>query len=163
MCACKAISARAACPVCITPTTRCWACCRCWNTLSTSRPRKDVTGTYFTACQCPIFESPSQKVITWHQTLRNIDNTRISKSHISVLLEARVTWSGMLIVMCCAYWYDMTLTKSTLKVKARAMTAAPSQGLLLISFSESYHMTSNFAECQYYSTVKEPYFCIDWG
>ena len=37
------------------------------------------------------------------QTSRNIDTTGLSKGHISLLLEARVTWSGMLVnvyVLC---------------------------------------------------------------
>jgi len=33
------------------------------------------------------------------QTSRNVDITAFSKGHITVLLEARVTWSGMLVVL----------------------------------------------------------------
>jgi len=33
----------------------------------------------------------------------------------------------------------------------------------LISFSESYHVTSDFVECRRYMTFKEPYFSIAWG
>jgi len=47
----------------------------------------------------PAFKFPSQKAITWVQTLQNVNIIRNSKSHISVLLEARVTWSGMLVVL----------------------------------------------------------------
>jgi len=33
----------------------------------------------------------------------------------------------------------------------------------LISFSESYHVTSDFVECWHYRTFKGPYFSIAWG
>jgi len=33
------------------------------------------------------------------QTLQYVDITQISRGHISLLLEARVTWSGMLVVL----------------------------------------------------------------
>ena len=36
---------------------------------------------------------------TWLQTSRNIDITRISEGRKSVLLQARVTWSGILVVL----------------------------------------------------------------
>jgi len=41
------------------------------------------------------------------QTSRNIDTTGLSKGHISLLLEARVTWLGMLVVLyvlCMLIW-----------------------------------------------------------
>ena len=54
-----------------------------------------------------ISEFPSQSAITWLQTSRNVDITGLSKGHISVLLEARVTWSGVLVVLyvlCMMMW-----------------------------------------------------------
>jgi len=54
-----------------------------------------------------ISEFPSQSAITWLQTSCNVDNTGISKGHISMLLAARGTWSGMLVVlhvMCILIW-----------------------------------------------------------
>jgi len=45
------------------------------------------------------FEFPSKKAITWVQTLRNVDITRISNDYISLLLEATVTCSGVLVVL----------------------------------------------------------------
>ena len=41
----------------------------------------------------------SRIAITRVQTLRNVDITRISNGHISLLLEATVTWSGVLVVL----------------------------------------------------------------
>jgi len=46
-----------------------------------------------------IFQFPSEKAITWVQTSRNVDITWISNGHISILLEAMVTWSGTLVVL----------------------------------------------------------------
>jgi len=54
-----------------------------------------------TACRSPIFEFYFKKAITWIQTSRNVDITRISNGHIglSVLLEATLAWSGKLVVI----------------------------------------------------------------
>jgi len=43
----------------------------------------------------------------WRQTSRNVDITWLSKDHVSLLLEVRVTWSGVLVVlyvMCMLMW-----------------------------------------------------------
>ena len=38
--------------------------------------------------------------------LRNVDISRNSNGHISVLREATVTWLGMLVVLCIADFHD---------------------------------------------------------
>jgi len=46
--------------------------------------------------------------------LRNVDITGLSKGHISVLLQARVTWLGMLVVLCalCMLMWPWPYTRS---------------------------------------------------
>jgi len=44
----------------------------------------------------PIFEFPFMKATTAVQTSRNVETSRNSNGHISVLSEATVTWSGTL-------------------------------------------------------------------
>jgi len=46
--------------------------------------------------------------------MQNVNITQISNGHISVLLEARVTWSGMLVLgnTACIVDADMTLTST---------------------------------------------------
>jgi len=54
-----------------------------------------------------LVEFPSQKATTWLQILWNIDMIQNSKAYISVLLEATVTWSSMLValyVLCLLIW-----------------------------------------------------------
>jgi len=48
--------------------------------------------------------------VIYHVTsdIRNVDITGLSKGHISLLLEARVTWSGVLVVLyvsCLLIWH----------------------------------------------------------
>jgi len=50
-----------------------------------------------TAWRSPIFEFPFKKAIMWVHTSQNVDITRLSNGHISVLLEATVTWSGTVV------------------------------------------------------------------
>ena len=67
----------------------------------------DYDSTGPTACWSPIFEFPFQKTITWLQTLQSVNITQTLKVHISILLEARVIWSGMLVVLyvlCMLTW-----------------------------------------------------------
>jgi len=48
----------------------------------------------------------------------NVDIARISNGHISILLEAAVTWSGMLVVLYVLHMrYDLTWYKIKVKVK----------------------------------------------
>ena len=49
--------------------------------------------------------------------MRNVAITGLSKGHISVLLEARVAWSGVLVVLYVFMHADMTLTRSKVKVR----------------------------------------------
>ena len=52
-----------------------------------------------------------------NQTAQNVDITGLSKGHISVLFDARVTRSGALLAqMYCACYRNMTLTQSKVKV-----------------------------------------------
>jgi len=65
-------------------------------------------GTYSTAFRSLIFEFPSKKAITWLHTSRNVDITRISKGHMLILFDTRVTWSVMLVVLyVLCMWYDL--------------------------------------------------------
>ena len=41
--------------------------------------------------------------------MRNIDITRISNGHISLLLEATVTWLGMIVVLYVLRMHDLYL------------------------------------------------------
>jgi len=59
----------------------------------------DSTGPSLQLVRARFFQFPSQKAITWLQTSQNVDITQISKRHISALLEARVTWSRLFIVL----------------------------------------------------------------
>jgi len=61
----------------------------------------------------------SKKAITWLQTLRNVDITRISNGHISVLRVATVTWSGTLVAVHVQA--DVTLDRSKVKVKVTGL------------------------------------------
>jgi len=152
------------------------------------------------------------------QTSRNVDISRNSNCHISVLREARVTWSSMLLVLHVLRMLMMTLTTSKVKVmgfwsskicwklhfsmsissaimmwSSKLMVDSDSMGpslqlviiiiiIIIHSFlyrhkvvtseavetrsepnfriplSESYHLSSNFAECRYYTNFKWPYF-----
>ena len=47
----------------------------------------------------PIFEFSSRKAITRVQTLPNVDISRTSNGHISVVRHATVTWLCMLLVL----------------------------------------------------------------
>jgi len=38
--------------------------------------------------------------VSYHMTSQNVDITGLSKGHISLLLDTRVTWSGVLVVLC---------------------------------------------------------------
>ena len=62
--------------------------------------------------------------------MQNVDTTGLSKGHISVLHKATVTFLGMLVVLCVAH-ADMTLTGSEVRVRVRAITAAPILGLFI--------------------------------
>jgi len=60
-----------------------------------------------TACLSPVFEFPSRKAIKRVETLRNVDISRNSNGHISVVREATVRWLGTLIVLhvlCILLW-----------------------------------------------------------
>jgi len=63
-------------------------------------------------------------------TSRNVDITGLSKDHISILIESRVTRSYASSPVCIVY-ADMILTQFEVKVKVRAMTA-----VLLQSFHD---------------------------
>jgi len=52
-----------------------------------------------TACRSPIFEFHSRKAITRVQTSWNVDISRNSNDHISVLRDATVTWLDLLVVL----------------------------------------------------------------
>jgi len=57
----------------------------------------------------PIFEFPSRKAITTVQTSRNVDISRHSNGHISVVREATVRWLNALVVLqvlCMLIWLD---------------------------------------------------------
>jgi len=47
----------------------------------------------------PICEFPSGKAITSVQTSPNVDTSRNSNGHISVVRDATVTWLGILLVL----------------------------------------------------------------
>jgi len=64
-------------------------------------------GTWITECQSPIFEFPSRKAITRVQTSPNVDTSRNSNGHISVLRDTAVTWLGTPVVphiLCMLMW-----------------------------------------------------------
>ena len=66
-----------------------------------------VHGNWSTACRSPIFAFPSRKAIARVQTLQNVDISRNSNGHISVMREATVRWLGMLLVLqvlCMLMW-----------------------------------------------------------
>ena len=50
-------------------------------------------------CQSLIFELPSRKAITRVHTLQDVDISRNSNGHISVVRDATVRWLGMLVVL----------------------------------------------------------------
>jgi len=67
----------------------------------------DIMGPNIQLVRAEIFDFPCQKAITWVQTSQTVDITGISTGHISVLLEATVTWSGVLVVLyvlCMLIW-----------------------------------------------------------
>jgi len=53
------------------------------------------------------------------QTSSNVDISRNSNGHISVLRDATATWLGKLVVIYTLYtvYVDVTLTRSKVKVK----------------------------------------------
>jgi len=56
----------------------------------------------------PNFEFPSRKAITRVQTSSNVDISRHSNGHISVVRKATVTWLGKLLVLhYCVCWRDL--------------------------------------------------------
>jgi len=57
------------------------------------------TGTWSTACRSPIYEFPSRKAITRVQTSPNVDISRNSNGHMSVLRNATVTWLGVQVAI----------------------------------------------------------------
>ena len=70
---------------------------------------------------------------------------KFGKLHFSGFISsATLAWSSRLMV-----GYDNMRPTPSL-----------SEPCFWISFSESYHVTSNFAECRYYRTFKGPYFPI---
>jgi len=110
--------------------------CACWCDLDRIQDQREGValktdgwlwyyGTYSIAFRSSIFEFPSQKAITWLLTSRNVDITRISKGHISVLLEARITWSGIVYVYCVC-WCDLDQIQGQ---GHAAMTVSPLSGL----------------------------------
>ena len=62
----------------------------------------------------------------WLQTSQNVNITGLSKGHISVLLDARVTWSGTLVVLyvLCMLIWPWPYPRS----RSRAMTVSPLPG-----------------------------------
>jgi len=47
----------------------------------------------------PIFEFPSRKAITGVQTSQNVNISRNSNGHVSVVRDSTVRWLGMLVVL----------------------------------------------------------------
>jgi len=69
-------------------------------------------------------------LLTWVQASWNVDITGLSKGRISILLEARVTSSGVLVVcVYCACWCDLDPIQSQGQGHT-AMTVSPLSGLL---------------------------------
>ena len=56
-------------------------------------------GTWSTAFRSPILEFPSRKAITRVQTSPDVDISRNSDDHISVVRDTTVTWLGKLVVL----------------------------------------------------------------
>ena len=67
----------------------------------------EIDWTWTTACRSPIFDVPSRKAITTVQTSPNVDISRHSNGHISVVRDATVRWLGVLVVvqvLCMLIW-----------------------------------------------------------
>jgi len=112
------------------------------------------------------FSNFLNKGIMWVQTSRNVDITLISNGHISVLLEATVTWSVYVLYMLMWPWPDprsRSLTSSIfanciLAWSSKLMVDYDSMGLVhsyskpnvRISPPVGGYMTSKFVKCWYH-------------
>jgi len=145
-----------------------------------------------TACQSLIFEFPSRKAITRVHTSPSVDISRDSNGHISVVRDATVRWLGMQVVLhvlCMLMWpwpdprsrsqsfqscencsfpglspppFSSGAQNWWLMVIVCDLIYSLSKSDFRISFWESYHESSNFAECRYFTKFKWPYFGSAW-
>jgi len=70
----------------------------------------------------PDFRVSFKKAITWLQISRNVDITRISNGHISVLHEAIYSYMVEHVgSTTCAVQIDVTLTRSKVKVEVMGL------------------------------------------
>jgi len=97
-----------------------------------------------TACRSPISELPSQKAITWFQTLQNVDITWTSKGHISILLEAMSHMAGFAGSPICTVHADMTLPWQKPRSRSESFWSTENRTILRLSPPPFWHGAQNW-------------------
>ena len=83
---------------------------------------------------------------------------------------AKFCWRRLLECRAVTLHISMSISSATFTCSSKLMVDSDSTHLVYnlsepdfrLSFYESYHESSNFAECRYFTTFKRPYFRIAW-